>query len=155
VLNYGYVYVANVAMGADPMQTMKAFIEAETYDGPSIIIAYSHCIAHGYNLVNGHEEQKKAVAAGHWPLYRYNPDLCAQGKNPLQLDSKAPSIKLEDYIYNENRYRVLQKTDPERAKVLLEKAQKIVRDHYDLYEYLSKREFCKKEEPQKQEAEKK
>ncbi|MGB2630418.1 MAG: pyruvate:ferredoxin (flavodoxin) oxidoreductase [Candidatus Omnitrophota bacterium] len=155
VLNYGYVYVANVAMGADPMQTMKAFIEAETYDGPSIIIAYSHCIAHGYNLVNGHEEQKKAVAAGHWPLYRYNPDLCAQGKNPLQLDSKAPSIKLEDYIYNENRYRVLQKTDPERAKVLLEKAQKIVRDHYGLYEYLSKREYCEKEEPQKQEAEKK
>ncbi|MGD2278793.1 MAG: pyruvate:ferredoxin (flavodoxin) oxidoreductase [Candidatus Omnitrophota bacterium] len=149
-MGYGYVYVANVAMGADPMQTMKAFIEAETYQGPSIIIAYSHCIAHGYNLVNGHEEQKKAVAAGHWPLYRYNPDLCAEGKNPLQLDSKAPSIKLEDYIYNENRYKVLQKTDPERAKMLLDKAQKIVRDHYGLYEYLSKREHCKKEEEKRE-----
>ncbi|MFQ5952294.1 MAG: pyruvate:ferredoxin (flavodoxin) oxidoreductase, partial [Candidatus Omnitrophota bacterium] len=153
VMSYGYVYVANVAIGADPVQTIKAFIEAEAYDGPSIIIAYSQCIAHGYNLINGYEEQKKAVAAGHWPLYRYNPDLCVEEKNPLQLDSKAPSIKLEDYIYNENRYRVLQKSDPERAKVLLDKAQKIVRDHYDLYEYLSKREYCKKEEEKKQEAE--
>ena len=153
-LSYGYVYVAKIALGADPMQTMKAFIEAEAYDGPSIIIAYSHCIAHGIAMVKGYDEQKKAVAAGHWPLFRYNPDLCQQGKNPLILDSKAPSIKLEDYIYNENRYNVLKKTDPERAKALLEQAQKLVSDHYGLYEYLSKRDYCKKEETEKQETNK-
>ncbi|MFH1552875.1 MAG: pyruvate:ferredoxin (flavodoxin) oxidoreductase [Candidatus Omnitrophota bacterium] len=141
VLSYGYVYVAKVALGADPMQTLKAFIEAEAYDGPSIIIAYSHCIAHGYNLLYGADEQKKAVASGHWPLFRYNPDLCAEGKNPLTLDSKEPSIKLEDYIYNENRYKVLQKTDPERAKQLLDKAQMLVKDHYELYKYLSERKI--------------
>ncbi len=151
-LSYGYVYVAKIAMGADPMQTMKAFIEAEAYDGPSIIIAYSHCIAHGIAMVKGYDEQKKAVAAGHWPLFRYNPDLCQQNKNPLILDSKPPSIKLEDYIYNENRFNVLKKADPERAKMLLEKSQKLVKDHYGLYEYLSKRPYCEKEE--KQEAEK-
>jgi pyruvate-ferredoxin/flavodoxin oxidoreductase len=138
-LSYGYVYVAKVAMGADPMQTLKAFKEAEAYDGPSIILAYSHCIAHGFSLVNGCDEQKKAVTSGHWPLFRYNPDLCAQGKNPLTLDSKAPSIKLEEYIYNENRYRVLQKSDPERAKDLLDKAQLLVNDQYELYKYLSER----------------
>ena len=147
-MGYGYVYVAKIAMGADPMQAMKAFIEAEAYSGPSIIIAYSHCIAHGYNLVKGNEEQQKAVASGHWPLFRYNPDLCAQGKNPLILDSKAPSIKLEDYIYNENRYNVLRKQDPERAKELLEKAQKLVTNRYALYKYLS--EMQKAGEPQKE-----
>jgi len=140
-INYGYVYVAKIAVGADPMQAIKAFIEAEAYDGPSIILAYSHCIAHGYNLVKGNDEQKKAVASGHWPLFRYNPDLCEQGKNPLTLDSKEPSIKLEDYIYNENRYNVLRKTNPERAKMLLEKAQKLVTEHYALYKYLSERKY--------------
>jgi pyruvate-ferredoxin/flavodoxin oxidoreductase len=144
-MSYGYVYVAKIAVGADPMQTIKAFVEAEAYDGPSIIIAYSHCIAHGYNLIEGNEEQKRAVAAGHWPLLRYNPDLCAQGKNPLILDGKAPSIKLGEYVYNENRYNVLKKSNPERAKMLLEKAQKQVEDRYDLYDYLSKREYCEKE----------
>ena len=146
-ISYGYVYVAKIALGADPMQTLKAFLEAEAYDGPSMIIAYSHCIAHGYDLVNGADEQKKAVASGHWPLFRYNPDLCAQGKNPLTLDSKEPNIKLEDYIYNENRYRVLQKEDPKRAKELLEKAQMLVKDHYELYKYLSERKisYCEAE----------
>lgn len=138
-INYGYVYVAKVAMGADPMQTIKAFIEAEAYNGPSIIIAYSHCIAHGYNLLKGNDEQKKIVSGGHWPLFRYNPDLRSQGKNPMTLDSKDPTIKLEDYVYNENRYSVLKKMNPERAKVLLEKAQKEVQDHYALYKYLSER----------------
>jgi pyruvate-ferredoxin/flavodoxin oxidoreductase len=147
-MSYGYVYVAKIAMGADPMQAMKAFVEAEAYNGPSIIIAYSHCIAHGYDLVKGNEEQQKAVASGHWPLFRYNPDLCAQGKNPLTLDSKAPSIKLEDYIYNENRYNVLRKQDPERAKELLEKAQKLVTNHYALYKYLA--EMQKTGEAQKE-----
>ncbi len=144
-MSYGYVYVAKIAMGANPMQAVKAFIEAEMYDGPSIIIAYSHCIAHGFDLVNGCDEQKKAVAAGHWPLFRYNPELCAQSKNPLVLDSKEPDIPLEDYIYNENRYRMLEKSDPERAKMLLNKAQKLVRDHYDLYKYLSERKYCGEE----------
>lgn len=136
-MSYGYVYVAKVAMGADPMQTIKAFNEAEAYDGPSIIIAYSHCIAHGINMTKGMDEQKKAVASGHWPLFRYNPELCLQGKNPLTLDSKAPTIKLEDYIYNENRYTVLKKSDPARAKMLLDKAQEDVEKQYKLYKYLS------------------
>ena len=138
-MSYGYVYVAKIALGTDPMQAVKAMIEAEAYDGPSLVIAYSHCIAHGYDLIMGNDEQKKAVASGHWPLFRYNPALHEQGKNPLILDSKAPSIKLEDYIYNENRYNVLRKTDPERAKLLLEKSQKLVEDHYKLYKYLSER----------------
>ena len=140
-LSYGYVYVAKIAMGANPMQTMKAFTEAEAYDGPSIIIAYSHCIAHGIDMVKGMDEQKKAVDCGHWPLYRYNPGLCAEGKNPLTLDSKAPTISLENYIYNENRYRVLQKSNPERAKVLLDKAQKMTNEHYDLYKYMADRKI--------------
>ncbi len=139
-MSYGYIYVAKVAMGANPMQTLKAFTEAEKYDGPSIIIAYSHCIAHGFNLIHGNDEQKKAVDSGHWPLFRYNPALCAEGKNPLQLDSKAPSIKLEDYIYNENRYNVLKKKDPERAKDLLDKAQKIIDRQTKLYKGLSEME---------------
>ncbi|RKY42493.1 MAG: pyruvate:ferredoxin (flavodoxin) oxidoreductase [Candidatus Makaraimicrobium thalassicum] len=138
-IGYGYVYVAKIAIGADPMQAIKAFSEAESYDGPSMIIAYSHCIAHGYNLIKGNDEQKKAVASGHWPLFRYNPGLRAQGKNPMVLDSKAPSIRLEEYVYNENRYNVLKKTNPERAKILLEKAQKHVREQYDLYRYLSEK----------------
>ncbi len=141
LMSYGYVYVAKIAMGADPMQTLKAFIEAESYDGPSIIIAYSQCIAHGINMTTGYDEQKKAVAAGHWPLFRYNPVLWEEGKNPLTLDSKTPSIKLEEYAYSENRYTVLQKTNPERAKALLEKAQKQVNAQYELYKYLAERKM--------------
>lgn len=136
-ISYGYVYVAKVAMGAEAMQTIKAFIEAEAYEGPSLIIAYSHCIAHGYNLIKGNDEQKKAVASGHWPLFRYNPVLTAQGKNPMTLDSKEPTIKLEEYIYNENRYNVLKKINPDRAKKILDQAQKQVKDRYQLYKYLS------------------
>ena len=146
-LSYGYVYVAKVAIGADPMQALKTFLEAEAYDGPSLIVAYSHCIAHGYDLIKGYDEQKKAVNSGHWPLFRYNPDLCAKGVNPLILDSKAPSIKLEEYIYNENRYKVLKKSDPERAAALLEKAQKLVTDNYELYKYLSERKVASCEAP--------
>ncbi|MFH1665830.1 MAG: pyruvate:ferredoxin (flavodoxin) oxidoreductase [Candidatus Omnitrophota bacterium] len=141
-MSYGYVYVAKIAFGADPQQTIKAFIEAEAYDGPSIIIAYAHCIAHGYDLVKGCDEQKKAVTSGHWPLFRYNPQACAAGKNPLTLDSKEPSIKLEEYIYNENRYNVLKKTDPERAKELLDRNQKLVKRQYKLYKYLSDSTCC-------------
>ncbi len=141
-VSYGYVYVAKVALGADPAQTIKAFIEAEAYDGPALIIAYSHCIAHGYNIINGNEEQRRAVASGHWPLFRYNPSLCGEGKNPMTLESKEPSIKLEEYIYNENRYKILKNIDPDRAKVLLEKAQDQIKDHYALYKYLSERKIA-------------
>ena len=140
-ISYGYVYVAKIALGADPSQAIKAFKEAEAYDGPSIILAYSHCIAHGINMVDGNEEQKKAVNSGHWPLFRYNPDLCLQGKNPLIMDSKEPSIKLEDYVYNENRYTVLKKVDPERSKALIDAAQKLATEHYQLYKDLSERKM--------------
>src|SRR6202012_4965758 len=109
------VYVARVAMGAGDMQTVKAFQEAEAYDGPAIIIAYSHCIAHGYDLAYGNEQQKNAVLSGYWPLMRYNPALRAEGKNPFILDSRAPSIPLEDFIYNESRYTMLQRAHPETA----------------------------------------
>ncbi|MCB0731197.1 MAG: pyruvate:ferredoxin (flavodoxin) oxidoreductase, partial [Ignavibacteriae bacterium] len=108
-MGYGNVYVAQIAMGANDTQTLRAILEAEAYDGPSIIIAYSHCIAHGYDLAQGMEHQKLAVDSAHWPLYRYNPDNLKEGKNPLKLDSKAPKIKLEDFIYTETRYKMLQK----------------------------------------------
>ncbi|HNX90339.1 MAG TPA: thiamine pyrophosphate-dependent enzyme, partial [Candidatus Omnitrophota bacterium] len=138
-MSYGYIYVAKVSIGADQSQTIKAFVEAEAYDGPSIIIAYAHCIAHGINMVKGLEEQKKAVACGHWPLFRYNPMLALDGKNPLIIDSKSPSIKLDEYVYGENRYAVLKRSDPERAKDLLERSQKNIEEQQVLYRYLAER----------------
>jgi pyruvate-ferredoxin/flavodoxin oxidoreductase len=119
------------------MQTLKAFLEAEAYDGPSLIIAYSHCIAHGYDLVHGLDQQKLAVQSGHWPMFRYNPNLVAQGKNPLQLDSKAPSIPLEKYIYNETRYTMLTRSNPETAKHLLKDAQEEVMKRWKIYENMA------------------
>ncbi len=136
-MNYGNVYVARVAMGANDMQTLKAFLEAEAYDGPSLIIAYSHCIAHGYDLVHGLDQQKLAVQSGHWPMFRYNPALAAQGKNPLQLDSKTPSIPLEKYIYNETRYTMLSRSNPETAKALLKDAQEEVMKRWKIYENMA------------------
>jgi len=132
---YGSVYVARVAMGANDMHTVKAFLEADAYDGPSLIVAYSHCIAHGYDLVHGLDQQKAAVNSGHWPLFRYNPALVAEGKNPFQLDSKAPTVALKDYIYNETRYTMLAKSNPEEAKRLLGLAQKDVEQRWRLYDY--------------------
>jgi len=140
-INYGYVYVAQIAMGANDTQTLKAIIEAEAYDGPSLIIAYSHCIAHGINMAKGMEHQKLAVDSGYWPLYRYNPDNLKVGKNPFRLDSKPPKIKLEDYTYKETRYKMLTKFKPEAAKELLEKAQKVVLKKYHVYEQLAKMDF--------------
>ena len=134
-ITYGTVYVAKVAMGSIDMHTVKAFLEAEAYDGPSIIIAYSHCIAHGYDLTYGMDQQKAAVNSGYWPLFRYNPDLVAQGKNPFQLDSKAATIGLKEYAYNETRYTMLAKSDPEHAKKLLELAQGDVASRWKLYDY--------------------
>ena len=136
-VSYGSVYVARVAMGAGDMHTVKAFLEAEAYEGPSLIIAYSHCIAHGYDLSYGMEQQKAAVSSGYWPLFRYNPDLTAQNKNPFQLDSRAPSTALKDYIYNETRYTMLVKSNPEEASRLLKLAQEDVASRWKLYDYLA------------------
>ena len=136
-MSYGSVYVARVAMGAGDMQTVKAFLEAEAYDGPSLIIAYSHCIAHGYDLAFGMEQQKAAVNSGYWPLFRYNPALAAQGKNPFQLDSRAPSIPLKNYIYNETRYTMLVKSNPEHAAKLEKLAEEDVAERWKLYDYMA------------------
>lgn len=136
-MTYGTCYVARVSMGANDAQTIKAFREAEAYPGPSLIIAYCHCIAHGYNLTMGLEQQKKAVATGHWQLVRFNPLLLNEGKNPLQLDSKGPSMPLQEYVYNETRYKMLSLSSPETAKMLLNEAQKDVRMRWKLYEHLA------------------
>jgi len=145
-MSYGNVYVAKVAMGANDLHTIRAFVEAEAYDGPSLIIAYSHCIAHGINMAKGFECQKLAVDSGHWPLFRYNPALAEEGKNPLKLDSKAPKIKLEDYIYNETRYKMLTKSHPEIAKELLALAQEEVNKRWKYYEQLASLEYGPKTE---------
>ncbi|MCW8849228.1 MAG: pyruvate:ferredoxin (flavodoxin) oxidoreductase, partial [Melioribacteraceae bacterium] len=140
-MGYGNVYVAQIAMGANDTQTLKAILEAEAYDGPSIIIAYSHCIAHGYDMAQGMEHQKLAVDSGHWPLYRYNPENTKEGKNPLRLDSKAPKIRLEEYIYTETRYKMLQKIDPARTKYLLGLAQAEVNKKWSHYEQLAAMDY--------------
>jgi pyruvate-ferredoxin/flavodoxin oxidoreductase len=140
-VNYGSVYVARVAMGASDMHTVKSFLEAEAYHGPSLIIAYSHCIAHGYDMADGMEQQKAAVNSGYWPLFRFNPDLVAQNKNPFQLDSRAASITLKEYIYNETRYTMLVKSNPEEAKKLLDLAQQDVAERWKLYDYLAHEPF--------------
>jgi pyruvate-ferredoxin/flavodoxin oxidoreductase len=132
-ISYGSVYVARVAMGSNDTHTVKAFLEAEAYDGPSLIIAYSHCIAHGYDLAFGAEQQKAAVLSGYWPLIRYNPTLRLQGKNPFQLDSKAPAIPLKEYAYQESRYSMLARSNPEAAHTLLELAQGDVDRRWKVY----------------------
>ena len=136
-MTYGGIYVARVAMGGNDTQTLRAFREAEAYEGPSLIIAYSHCIAHGYDLRHGMDQQKAAVLSGHWPLFRYNPELAREGKNPLQLDSKAPSLPLETYAYNETRYTMLAHSHPEDARRLLARAQADVRTRWRMYEHLA------------------
>ncbi|HOR50503.1 MAG TPA: pyruvate:ferredoxin (flavodoxin) oxidoreductase [Candidatus Hydrogenedentes bacterium] len=140
-MTYGNVYVAQIAMGANDSHTIRAILEAEAYEGPSIVIAYSHCIAHGYNLVMGLEQQKNAVQSGHWPLYRFNPALKAEGKNPFQLDCKEPALDLDKYIYNETRYKMLTLSQPELAASLLEGAKEDVAARWRLYSYLAKMEF--------------
>jgi pyruvate-ferredoxin/flavodoxin oxidoreductase len=132
-VSYGSVYVARVAMGSSDTHTVKAFLEAEAHDGPSLIIAYSHCIAHGYEMSNGLDQQKRAVLAGYWPLMRYNPGLRAEGKNPFMLDSKAPSIPLKDYAYQEARYTMLVRSDPAAARELLKLAQDDVERQWRVY----------------------
>ena len=136
---YGSVYVARVAMGADPHQTLTAFREAEAYDGPSLIIAYSHCIAHGIEMNQGLDQQYRAVASGHWPLLRYDPTVRASGGNPFQLDSPRPRIRLKDYVYNELRYRMLRDADPQEAERLLSLAQEAVDQRWQTYEEMATR----------------
>ena len=136
-MSYGYVYVAKIAMGASDQQTLTALLEADAYEGPSLIIAYSHCINHGIDMRKGLEQQKLAVQSGYWPLYRYNPDLVAQGKNPLTLESKEPSIPLEQYAYNETRYRMLAQSDEQRAEMLLKQAQQDVKSRWEFYRQLA------------------
>ena len=136
-MSYGYVYVATVAMGANDSQTVRAFLEAEAYDGPSLIIAYSHCIAHGIDMKKGLGQQKAAVETAHFPLLRYNPDLIAQGQNPLRLDSKAPKMAFRDYAYSETRYKMLTKSKPELAAQLMESAQNDALSRWRLLEQMA------------------
>jgi pyruvate-ferredoxin/flavodoxin oxidoreductase len=132
-VSYGSVYVARVAMGANDTHTIKAFLEAETHDGPSLIIAYSHCIAHGFDMSFGLDQQKKAVLSGYWPLMRYNPGLRLEGKNPFLLDSRAPSIPFKQYAYQEARYTMLLRSNPEAARELLKMAQDDVEREWRVY----------------------
>ncbi|MDR3302200.1 MAG: pyruvate:ferredoxin (flavodoxin) oxidoreductase, partial [Spirochaetaceae bacterium] len=140
-MSYGYVYVAMVNMGADKAQVIKAFREAESYDGTSIIIAYSHCINHGIDMTHGLDQQKAAVTSGLWHLYRYDPRLKPEGKNPFQLDSKEPSTALEDFMYKEVRFKSLKAASPDRADALLTKAKAHAERKWKEYKYLSERPF--------------
>jgi pyruvate-ferredoxin/flavodoxin oxidoreductase len=138
-MTYGTIYVASVAMGAKDEHTLKAFLEAEAYDGPALIIAYSHCIAHGINLATAMQNQKAAVNAAQWLLYRYNPERARTGENPLQLDSPAPRAQVADYFKLENRFKMLDKTDPRTAKELLDRAQADANARRAFYEFLATR----------------
>ncbi len=136
-MSYGNVYVARIAFGAKMAQTVQAFQEAEAYPGPSLIIAYSHCIAHGYDMAFGVEQQKLAMSSGVWPLYRYDPRRVGKGEPPLHLDSGAPKTPLLDYMRNEGRFRVVEKADPERFKRLLKTAEKVMRQRFAVYQQLA------------------
>jgi len=138
-MSYGNIYVASVAMGAKDEHTLKAFLEAEAYNGPSLIIAYSHCIAHGINMTTAMSNQKAAVDSGQWLLYRYNPERAAQGENPLTLDSRTPTRKVADYLGMETRFKMLTKSSPEEARLLWHEAQQDAETRFHLYEYLAQR----------------
>ena len=142
-MSYGYVYVARVAMGASDRQTLQAFREAEAYEGPSLIIAYSHCIAHGINMRLGLQQQDLAVKSGVWPIYRYNPELAAKGENPLVIDAKEPTVPVEDYAYNETRYRMLLQSNEERAETLMAKAKRDAASRWTLYQQMADMHYQK------------
>ena len=131
-MSYGYVYTAQVSMGADYNQCLKAFVEAESYHGPSLIIAYAPCINHGIKggMVQAQAEEKRAVQAGYWHLFRYDPRLKAEGKNPFHLDSKAPTAAYKDFIMNEVRYNALARSNPDRAEALFDKAEEAAAEKY-------------------------
>jgi len=130
--------VAQIAMGANPQQTLTAMREAEAYQGPSLILAYCHCIAHGYDLRKGLEQQKLAVESGYWPLIRYSPELREAGQKPFVLDSPRPRISLKAYAYNEMRYKILTKTHPDEAEHLMQVAQELVDLRWETYEHMAK-----------------
>ena len=138
-MNYGNVYVASVAMGAKDDHTLKAFIEAEAYDGPSIIIAYSHCIAHGIDMSRPYSRHKLAVDSGQWLLYRFNPDNDKIGKNPLTLDSREPKIPVKDYLTTEGRFQMLMKSNPKVAEQLFKTSQELSNERYKKYKYMADR----------------
>ncbi|MES9843770.1 MAG: thiamine pyrophosphate-dependent enzyme, partial [Candidatus Sedimenticola sp. 6PFRAG5] len=139
-ISYGNVYVARVAMGANPQQTLEAMREAEAYKGPSLILAYSPCIAHGYDLQQGLRQQDMAVASGYWPLIRFNPERRAAGERPFVLDSPRPRISLKEYAYNEARYNVLLRTNPDEASHLMNVAQELVNLRWETYEHMATQE---------------
>jgi pyruvate-ferredoxin/flavodoxin oxidoreductase len=143
-MTYGNVYVASVAMGGKDEHTLKAFLEAEAYDGPALIIAYSHCIAHGINMTTAMQNQKAAVQSGHWLLYRYHPDRAQRGENPMQLDSPAPRQGIDQFMNLENRFKMLNKSRPDAARKLVEQAQKDSGIRWQLYQYLAARDYAGK-----------
>jgi pyruvate-ferredoxin/flavodoxin oxidoreductase len=147
-MTYGNVYVASVAMGARDEHTLKAFLEAESYDGPSLIIAYSHCIAHGIDMQSGMQQQKVAVESGRWLLYRYDPRRAEQGENPLLLDSRSPKLSVEQAMYSENRFKMLTLSKPEDAKQLAQQAQADVNTRWQMYQYLAARQPSSSHPPQ-------
>jgi pyruvate-ferredoxin/flavodoxin oxidoreductase len=136
-MTYGNIYVASVAMGAKDEHTLKSFLEAEAYQGPALIIAYSHCIAHGINMSTAMQDQKAAVLSGQWLLYRYNPELAARGENPLHIDSVAPKLPVSDYLNLENRFKMLSQSRPEEAKQLFRQAQENVDARWQRYQRLA------------------
>ena len=140
-MTYGNIYVAQIALGANDAQAVKAFVEADGYPGCSLVICYAHCIAHGINMTLGLDQQKAAVQSGFWPLYRFDPRLAEQGKNPLQLDSKEPTISFEDYAYNETRWKMLAKSMPEHARDLLAKATRDTQDRWHLYQQMADMQY--------------
>jgi pyruvate-ferredoxin/flavodoxin oxidoreductase len=137
-MSYGHVYVARVAFGAKDAQTVRAFVEAEAHPGPSLIIAYSHCIAHGFDLSLGANQQKLAVQSGAWPLFRFDPKRAARGEPPLLLDSPHPTKRLTEYLQNETRFRMVEKLDKKRYQRLIEAAERYAREHINTYEQLAK-----------------
>jgi pyruvate-ferredoxin/flavodoxin oxidoreductase len=139
-ISYGYVYVAQIALGGNAEQTIQALRDAEAYDGPSLILAYSHCIAHGFDLRDGMKQQHRAVASGYWPLFRFDPTMRRSDMNPFRLDSTRPRIPIENFVYQENRYRILTQTRPEDARMLLREAQAAVDERYRVYEDMAARE---------------
>src|SRR5581483_745592 len=140
-MTYGNVYVASVAMGAKDEHTLKSFLEAEAYDGPSLIIAYSHCLAHGITAGTAMSDQKMAVESGQWLLYRYNPERAVVGENPLVLDSRTPSRKVSEFLDHETRFKMLTQSNPENAKHLWAEAQHDADQRFALYDYLAHRKF--------------
>src|SRR5262249_25222235 len=136
-MGYGHVYVASVAFGSRMQQTVQALLEADAHPGPSLVIAYSHCIAHGYDMVHGADQQRLAVESGIWPLYRFDPHRLAKGEPPLHLDSIAPRAQVSDYMRNEARFRVVERTDPARFRRLAEAAAAAAHRRHALYKQLA------------------